>query len=139
VLGLPMESWMIQAANYVVEIIRTTAFDRQVRNVLTEDAITGLMKFIARSPEGGDVIPGTGGVRKMRWAMKGRGKRRGARVIYFYRDLNMPVYLLAAYAKSEKVDVSVKEKKELREMVEYLVLHHGELIWENIVRIETKR
>jgi hypothetical protein len=127
------------AQSYVVEIIRTVSFDKQAKGVLTEEAITGLMTYLAVRAERGDVIRGTGGVRKVRWAMEGRGKRGGARVIYFYHDLNMPIYLLGAYAKNEKVDVSAKEKKELREMVEYLVSHHGELTWKNIVRIEMKR
>ena len=96
----------------------------------------GLMTYLAGNPEAGDVIPGTNGVRKLRWGMENIGKRRGARVIYFYRDLNMPLYLLAVYAKSEKMDLKPKEKKEFRELVDVLVSRHGEITWDNVVRVQ---
>jgi len=66
---------------------------------------------MAQEPEGGDVIPGTGGVRKLRWGRSGSGKRGGARVIYFYHDMDRPLYLLLAYAKAQAGDMSPDEKK----------------------------
>jgi hypothetical protein len=62
-------------------------------------------------------MPGTGGVRKLRWAVTGRGKRGGARVIYFVHSENLPVFLLTAYAKNVRVDLSAKKRAELKVMV----------------------
>ena len=69
------------------------------------------MNFIARNPEAGDVIPATGGVRKLRWRKAGSGKRGGVRVVYFYYDPNSPLYLLMVYAKAEREDMTVDEKR----------------------------
>ena len=122
--------------SYVVEIIKLKPFTKQAKRLLDEDKLWGLMTHLANNPLAGVVIPGTGGVRKIRWGMDGRGKRGGARVIYFYHDLNMPIYLLAVYAKSERIDATPKEKKEWKEMVETLVMRHGELTWDNVVRVQ---
>lgn len=70
-----------------------------------------MVDFVAHNPVSGDVIPGTGGVRKLRWARAGSGKRGGARVVYFYYRPNCPLYLLLAYAKAQASDLSPDEKK----------------------------
>ena len=70
--------------------------------------------FIARNAETGDLIPGTGGVRKVRWRRQGTGKRGGVRVIYFYHDPQMPLFLLLVYAKAQREDMTPDEKKQVR-------------------------
>jgi hypothetical protein len=75
------------------------------------------VNFIARNPEAGDVIPETGGVRKLRWGRAGSGKRGGARVIYFYHDARRPLYLLMVYAKAQQEDLSPDEKRAVRKLV----------------------
>ena len=62
----------------------------------------------------GDVIPGTGGVRKVRWYMQGRGKRGGARVIYYYHDEAVPVFLITAYAKAVAENLTETQKAQMR-------------------------
>jgi len=74
--------------------------------------------FIARNPEAGDVIRDSGGVRKVRWGRQGTGKRGGARVIYFFHDKEMPLYLLMVYAKAVRADLSPDAKKAVREFTE---------------------
>ncbi|HJU16457.1 MAG TPA: type II toxin-antitoxin system RelE/ParE family toxin [Stellaceae bacterium] len=69
------------------------------------------MDFIARNPEAGDVIPESGGVRKVRWSRRGSGKRGGVRVIYFYYRTDMPLYLLMVYAKARRDDLSPDAKR----------------------------
>jgi hypothetical protein len=59
------------------------------------------------------VIKGTGGVRKLRWAASGRGKRGGGRVIYYFHDTEMPLYLFKFYAKALKSDLTARENKQL--------------------------
>jgi hypothetical protein len=127
---------MVSAKSYVIEIVKLTTFDKQAKRLLSGDGLWGLMTYLAGNPTAGVVIPDTGGVRKIRWGMEGRGKRAGARVIYFYHDLNMPLYLLAIYAKNERIDVTAKEKKEFKKLVEMLVSRHGELTWDNVVRVQ---
>jgi hypothetical protein len=67
------------------------------------------------------LIQGTGGVRKLRWALQGRGKRGGARVIYFYHGSDIPLFALAAYAKNEKSDLSQNDRNDFRRLTKLLV------------------
>src|SRR5438270_233185 len=73
--------------------------------------------FMSRHGEVGEEIPGTGGVRKVRWSRKGMGKRGGARVIYYYHNQSAPIYLLTVYAKAEKENLSSDEKKAFQKVV----------------------
>ena len=73
-----------------------------------------MIDYLAYHPLAGDEIPGTGGVRKLRFAASGRGKRGGARVVYFYGGEDMPVYALLAYAKSARTDLSPLERRTVR-------------------------
>ncbi len=104
-----------------VVVGETEPFMKDARRLLTEDELTSLIDRLARNPEEGVVIPGTGGVRKTRVGLGGRGKRGGGRVIYFYHDETIPLYLLAIYAKNEKVDLSADEKAEMKDLVKRIV------------------
>lgn len=73
-----------------------------------------LVDHLARNPEEGDLIPESGGVRKLRCALEGRGKRGGARVIYFFYSQRLPVFLLTAYAKNQQDDLSASDLKSFR-------------------------
>lgn len=79
------------------------------------------MDYLAYHPLAGDLIQGTGGVRKLRWGLEGRGKRGGARVIYFFHEPNMPLFALTAYAKNEQADVSQQDRNDLRQLTDLLV------------------
>ena len=79
------------------------------------------MAYLAAFPKAGDVIPGTGGVRKLRWARGGRGKSGGVRVIYYYHSEKLPLYLLTVFAKGERVDLTQGERNELAGLVDVLV------------------
>ena len=81
-------------------VIRLSEFDRQAKGILSPENISQLEEFLGRNPEAGDVIPASGGIRKLRWKRPGMGKRGGARVIYFYFVARETVYLMSAYAKS---------------------------------------
>jgi hypothetical protein len=88
---------------------------------MTTEQHDELVFLLARHPEAGDVIPDSGGVRKLRWRAEGRGKRGGSRVIYYFHDLSMPLVLFTVYAKNEKADLSAKDRRELRALVQLIV------------------
>ena len=76
--------------------------------------------YLIDHSDAGDVIQGSGGVRKLRWAAKGKGKRGGARIIYLYVTIAARIYLLRCYAKNVKSDLTADEKKELRQIAAHL-------------------
>lgn len=80
-----------------------------------------LVAFLAANPAAGEIIPETGGVRKIRWALAGRGKRGGARVIYYFHNEHLPVFLLAAYQKNEKANLSMAERNAMKRLIPALV------------------
>ena len=99
----------------LITVAETLTFMRQAEAIWNEEEHEAFVDFIARNPEAGDVIPETGGVRKIRWRMQGRGKRGGSRVIYFFYDRAAPIYLLMVYAKGVSENISPEAKKLVRE------------------------
>ena len=95
----------------------TPTFSRQADKLFSETERRELIDFLAENPMAGDEIPGTGGVRKLRFGALGRGKQGGARVIYFYGGEDMPVYALLAYAKSAKTDLKPHERRTVSALV----------------------
>jgi len=87
--------------NGTVEFIEATAFTKHVYTYLTDDEYLGLQSFLLRYPESGKIVPGSGGVRKLRWAMVGKGKRGGVRIIYYFKKQNDEIWLLTIYSKGE--------------------------------------
>ena len=92
-------------------VAETPTFTRQASKLFTGDEKQELIDFLAANPLAGDVIPGTGGVRKLRFQVAGTGKRDGSRVIYYYLDKDSPLYALLAYAKSATTDLTPEERR----------------------------
>lgn len=84
-----------------MEFIEATAFTKHVYEYLSEDEYLGLQGFLLQYPEAGKVVPGSGGVRKLRWAMGRKGKSGGVRVIYYFKRREDEIWLLTIYSKSE--------------------------------------
>jgi hypothetical protein len=80
-----------------------------------------LVNYLAFNPLAGDLISGTGGVRKARWALEGRGKRGGARVIYFFHSEKLPLYIFSIYAKNVQSDLSEAAKNGLKLITKAIV------------------
>jgi hypothetical protein len=99
--------------------IETQAFTRRVMDLLNHDAYLGLQVALMLDPEAGDVIEGTGGVRKIRVASKGHGKRGGARVIYYHFVSASRIALLMIYPKNEQQDLTNDERKTLKAIIEH--------------------
>lgn len=90
-------------------VIETPTFQKQVADVWTEADRLEFISWIASNPEAGDVIPGADGARKVRWTAQGKGKRGGARVIYFNLSDDEILLLVAVYPKSERANILPKE------------------------------
>ena len=92
-------------------VVEVPLFPRLAKDVWDESERAVFVDFIAGDPKAGDVIPGTGGVRKVRWQRRGSGKPGGTRIICFYHDERMPLFLILVYAKARKGDMTPDEKK----------------------------
>ena len=86
---------------------------------MDDDAYIALQKVLVLNPSAGDVIEGTGGIRKMRVAAKGHGKRGGARVIYYHFVSASQIALLMIYPKNEQQDLTAEERKALKAVIEH--------------------
>ena len=109
-----------RVARRFITVVETLLFSRQSQDVWDDAEREAFIDFIARNPEEGDLIPETGGVRKIRWARPGSGKRGGARVVYFYHSSARPLYLLMVYAKARQENLTAEEKKAVRKLAAML-------------------
>jgi hypothetical protein len=100
-----------------VSVIELPGYRRRADELLGSDEQDAIIDLIAYEPTCGDLIPGTGGLRKVRVGRGGSGKRGGARVVYYFYNTNFPVLLLAIYAKNEKADLSAQEKRKFAALV----------------------
>jgi hypothetical protein len=103
-----------------MEFIEAPAFTRYVSDYLDDAGYRELQSELARHPELGDLMPGTGGFRKLRWAdaRRGKGRRGGLRIIYYYFSADQQIWLMTLYGKNEAADLTSKEKKVLKSAVE---------------------
>jgi hypothetical protein len=99
----------------MLTVIETPIFLRYARQVWTEEETEGFVEWIATFPTSGDLIPGSGGLRKVRWSRAGMGKRGGSRVIYFIRNDRGQIVLLMVYAKAKFDNLSAEFLKRLKE------------------------
>ncbi len=118
-------AYNVAMASIPITVVELSLFQRQARDVWDDADRTAFVDFIARNPDSGDVIPETGGVRKIRWRRQGTGKRGGARVVYFYHDPQMPIFLLLVYAKAQRENMTPDEKKQVKAMATTLKHSYG--------------
>lgn len=108
-----------------IAVIETPEFLSATRKLLSDEERSLLVDYLAHHPDAGDLIPGTGGVRKLRWGLEGRGKRGGARVIYFYHSADLPLFALTAYAKNERANLSQQDRNDFRRLTRILAESYG--------------
>jgi hypothetical protein len=101
-----------------MEFIGTAFFTRYIAAYLSDEEQGALQGYLTEHPDGGDIIQGTGGIRKIRRGAKGKGKRSGIRVIYYWRTAYNHIYLLGVYGKNEAATLTSKEKEYLKKLVE---------------------
>ncbi|MCC7201973.1 MAG: transcriptional regulator [Nitrospirae bacterium] len=100
-----------------MEFIETPIFTRLISGYLSDIEYSALQIELALNPESGDIIQGSGGLRKLRWSGKGKGKRGGLRIIYYWQKQNHEIWLLTIYAKNEAEDISLEILKKIRKEI----------------------
>jgi len=108
-----------------ITVVETRPFIEDAAKCFTEEERTDFIEYIAHNPTAGVVVPGAGGVRKVRWRAGGRGKRGGARVIYFFHNERVPLFLLTAYAKSQRVDLAPAQRTAMRRIAAEIVKQYA--------------
>ena len=103
----------------MLEFLETHAFTRQIVALMSDCDYAALQGLLVVDPKGGDLIQGTGGLRKIRWQepQRGKGKRGGTRIIYYWYEPRTLIYMLLAYSKAARDDLSVREKRFLKQLV----------------------
>ncbi|HSG77016.1 MAG TPA: type II toxin-antitoxin system RelE/ParE family toxin [Burkholderiales bacterium] len=104
----------------LVTVAETPEYVRRAERLLSAAERADLVAYLAANPRAGDLMQGTGGIRKLRWARGGRGKSGGARVIYYFHSEAMPLYLLTVFGKNERANLSKAERNELAALVRVL-------------------
>lgn len=98
--------------------IETPIFSKQVIEVLTDEQYGLLQASLVAKPNAGDLIKGSGGLRKLRWALLGRGKSGGVRIVYFWRVSESQILMLTMYAKNVQANLTPAQAKQLAKLVE---------------------
>ena len=103
-----------------MEFVEAPAFTRHIDRYLSDDQYRALQVSLAGNPGVGDLIPGTGGFRKLRWAdpRRGKGRRGGLRIIYYHFPDDKIIWLMTIYDKNEAADLSPREKKALKAAID---------------------
>lgn len=105
----------------MLTIAELPEFIRTAHKLLSDVERMDLIRYLAEHPKAGDLMEGTGGVRKLRWRRGGQGKQGSVRIIYYFHDEAMPLYLLTLFAKGDKANLSQGERNELADLVSLLV------------------
>jgi hypothetical protein len=107
-------------------VVETPTYLKAAEKLFSAREREGIVAMVASDPECGEVIRGTGGFRKVRVGRSGMGKRGGARVIYILRNRSFPVFLVAAYGKNEKANLSSKERNDLAKIADMIFTKYAE-------------
>lgn len=103
-------------------VVETGEFIKQAKTCMDKQAKDEFVNFIAHNPLAGDLIPGTGGARKIRWQSEANaGKRGGARVIYYFYNQEFPIFLFTAYGKNQRANISQAEKNVLHKIIKQII------------------
>ena len=94
-----------------MEFIETPIFTKWVSETITDDSYRELQALLIKNPEFGKIIKGCNGIRKIRWKIGTKGKSGGARIIYYYRNVEGQIYMLFAYSKKEQGDLTGTQRK----------------------------
>ncbi len=108
----------------LITVVELPEYIKRAEKILSEDERNDLLYHLSSNPKAGNLIQGTGGIRKLRWASKGKGKSGGSRIIYFFYNETIPLFLLTIFGKNEKVNLSKAERNELTKLVKELIKNY---------------
>lgn len=95
---------------------------KRADSLLTESERKGVIDYLSEHPKAGTLMEGTGGIRKLRWSKGNKGKSGGVRVIYYYHDERIPLYLLTMFGKNEQANLTKADRNSLSKLVKILVV-----------------
>ena len=99
--------------------IETSLFTKLLTSYLSDDDYRGLQSYLLQKPDAGDIVRGSGGVRKIRWAPQGKGKSGGVRVMYYWKKSDHEIWMLTIYSKSERATISGHQLKQISEVIRH--------------------
>ena len=99
--------------------IETSTFTKLLPDYLNDEEYRALQEYLLKKPDAGDIVKGSGGVRKVRWAPEGRGKRGGVRVVYYWKKPDHEIWMLTIYSKSERSTIPGHMLKRIAEAIEH--------------------
>ncbi len=108
----------------LITVVELPEYIKKANKILSKDEKDDLLYYLSSNPRAGNLIQGTSGIRKLRWASKGKGKSGGSRVIYFYYNETIPLFILTLFSKNEKVILSKKERNDLAKLVKELAKNY---------------
>ena len=106
-------------------IVELPEYERRASRLLNDSEKPGIINYLAIHPRAGVVMRGTGGIRKFRWTSGNRGKSSGVRIIYYFHNESMPLFLLTLFGKNEQANLSKSERNELARFADLLVKNYG--------------
>ena len=106
-------------------IVELPEFQRNSDKLLSNSERLSIINYLAAHPAAGDIMQGTGGIRKLRWSAQGKGKSGGVRVIYYHHNESMPLFLLTLFGKGEKANLSKSERNDLAKLTLLLIKNYG--------------
>lgn len=117
-----------RARKMYITVVELPEYIRRSERLLDENERNSLIDYLAVHPKDGKIMQRTGGIRKIRWARKGKGKRGGVRVIYYFYDETIPLFLLTIFGKGEKENLSKAERNALSKLTqELLKIYKGKI------------
>ena len=106
-------------------IVELPEFQKKSDKLLSNSERFSITNYLAAHPSAGDIMQGTGGIRKLRWSAQGKGKSGGVRIIYYHHNESMPLFLLTIFGKGEKANLTKTERNELAKFTSLLIKNYG--------------
>ena len=106
-------------------IVELPEFLRKADKFLSASERLSIINYLAAHPAAGDIIQGTGGIRKLRWSAQGKGKSGGVRIIYYHHNESIPLFLLTLFGKGEKGNLTKSESNDLAKFTSLLIKNYG--------------
>lgn len=109
----------------LLTVVETRSFIGAAKECMSDDERAQAIAMIAENPECGDLISGGGGIRKVRHAVGNKGKSGGVRIVYYFHDVHVPIFLLTVFAKNERSNLSQSELQQLADAAKELARRYG--------------